>query len=434
MSDNDPKLIYKTSSQVSEDELDGYRKRLEERLNYLGSLTQTTDFEKPEQFVALPFSAAEQVQEIISEQNKPGLKFVFVIGMGGSSLGTRAVYEALAGAKPTAKVRRLVFIDNISPELISRSKEIINQAVSKDEILVNIVSKSGATIETLADFGVIYSLVEKKWPDCRDRFIFTTARESKLRSLADGERFRVVEIPARISGRFSVFSAAGLLPLGLACFDLESFRQGARSALSDCLKCDSENPALISTAVIFSHYRKGIKIKDNFFFNPELEFVGKWYGQLIGESLAKEKDLDDNVVNSGITPLVSIGTADLHSMTQLFLAGPADKLTEFIYAETNSGNIKMPEIRSLKGLIEGFESKSLSEIREVIFESIKASYDEKKLPFIETRLPEVSENTLGWYLQVKMIETVLLAKLMNIDPFSQPAVESYKNQAKKILS
>jgi glucose-6-phosphate isomerase len=201
-----------------------------------------------------------------------------------------------------------------------------------------------------------------------------------------------------------------------------------------CISKDAEkNPAVLSAIAIFHNYKKGYKINDNFFFNPELESLGKWYRQLMGESIGKEKNIFNKTVHIGITPTVSIGSTDLHSVGQLYLGGPKDKYTNFIWIKQAS-EIAVPKKRIFPKLIEQITAKTAKTILNAILRGVKIAYTKQNLPFSETTLEENSEKHIGEYMQFKMMEIMFLANLLKINAFDQPNVENYKKETKKILN
>src|SRR5260221_2387631 len=143
----------------------------------------------------------------------------------------------------------------------------------------------------------------------------------------------------------------------LAGVNIKTLLEGARSVIDSSTQIELDrNNALYSAVLIYLHNKNGLKIINNFFFNPEMEYVGKWYRQLMSESIGKTHDLENKVVNAGITPMVSIGSTDLHSMVQLYLGGPKDKFTNFVYSEEKPGGI-VPDKPVLDGLVNSIECK-----------------------------------------------------------------------------
>ena len=145
----------------------------------------------------------------------------------------------------------------------------------------------------------------------------------------------------------------------------------------------------------------------------------------MAESLGKDR--------KGITPTVIIGTTDFHSLLQLYLAGPKDKLFNFVLAENLDLDYPVPKSKELNLLLPSLQGKSIWELNRAILGGVKRAFLKKEIPFTETVLPKLKERNLGFLFQMKMIEMILLAKLMEVNPFGQPAVELYKEETRKIL-
>ena len=179
--------------------------------------------------------------------------------------------------------------------------------------------------------------------------------------------------------------------------------------------------------------QQGYVINDNFFFHPELESVGKWYRQLMGESIGKEHSLDGNVVHTGITPTVSLGSTDLHSVGQLYLGGPKDKLTTFVAAPNTLVRVTVPEHRIFPDLVPMIDGKTAENVMDAILEGVKVAYQKAELPYMQVTLDAINEESLGAFLQFKMLEMMYLGVLLNVNSFDQPNVEAYKVETKRIL-
>ena len=211
--------------------------------------------------------------------------------------------------------------------------------------------------------------------------------------------------------------------------NLNRLLDGAKSARNSGLSTNKNLPAL-SAIIQFLNYKKGKNISDLFLFSNDLESIGKWYRQLMGESIGKEFNNQNKKIFNGITPSVSIGSTDLHSMAQLYLGGPYDKFTTILRLE-NSIKLKVPKLNY--ELVNNIETKSLHEIMGAIIDGIEIAFRKGKRPFVEITLKDKSEYSIGYFLQFKMIEMMYLGYLMNVNPFDQPSVESYKIETKKIL-
>ncbi len=441
MSDHNPiEFIYQDTADIDPVDLSSGEKELREYISSMIKVKEGGRYDDSESSINLPFdeNLKKSLLARIKEEKNPELKYVVVVGIGGSNLGTMALYQALRGMDVFMhdKDPKIIFIDTVSPPLITKTLDFLNNQITKpEEILVNMISKSGETTETVANFEIVYDALKKKFGDkAHDRLVFTTDKGSKLWNIAESKNLKLLEIPRKVGGRYSVLTASGIFPLGLANFDVEGFWAGASEMATRCLNYETyENPALVSAIISANHYGKGIIINNNFYFNPELKSVGKWYTQLMSESIGREHNLKGEKVNIGITPVVSIGSTDLHSMAQLYLGGRKDKLTQFVYASQRDNAPKVPADLFMPGLVEDIGGKSVSEIMDAIFYGIKIAYIKNSLPFSEIVLRQISENTLGQYMQFKMMEMMYLARLLGVNAFDQPKVEDYKRETREIL-
>jgi len=382
------------------------------------------------------------VEEVLDIKNvlfSPRLKYIFVIGIGGSNLGAIAVYNAFGIKKDDLTHQPgIIFLDTNNSKLIASTIELIKKDIFfPEEFVINVISKSGTTTETLANFEVIYKvfLVQLKGDEeeLSKRIVVTTDENSKLWEVADDHNFKKIAIPKNVGGRYSVFSPVGLLPLALVNVDIKEFQLGAKEMLNECIvKEDESNFGLVSAVSLYLHSTNGKNIVNTFVFNKELEDFGKWYSQLMGESIGKEFDRDGKNVNVGITPLVSIGSTDLHSIAQLFLGGPKDKFTFFIHCLSNTG-IVVPKDLISQNTNSVIADKDLHEIMRAILGGTEETYKKQSLPFIDISLTDISPYSLGALMQLKMLEIMFLAELFNVNAFDQPNVEAYKKETKRIL-
>jgi glucose-6-phosphate isomerase len=409
-------------------------------IQHLQSVIRSKSYEALESSINLPSDGniLKNVLEMKSKKVTPQLKYIIDIGIGGSNLGTKAIYDSFFGYFDILHADRfpkIIFLDTTDPEFIFHFSEFIKKNIQHpDEILINAISKSGGTTETIANLEITLDLLKKKIPDIEKRLVITTDENSKLWEASKEKNVDVLSIPKMVGGRYSVLSAVGLFPLAAVGINIELLLQGAEEMRAVCTSSDLEkNDAFISAATIYLHQLNHKNINDTFIFHPELESIGKWYRQLMGESIGKENDLDGNVVHAGVTPTVSIGSTDLHSVGQLYLGGPQDKTTTFVYTEKNNNNVTIPSQLQFP-LVEGITNKKTSEIMKAILEGTKIAYKKQHLPFVEVILEEINEKELGAFLQFKMIEMMYLGKMLQVNTFDQPHVELYKVETKKILN
>ncbi|MFH1722206.1 MAG: hypothetical protein ABH950_06355 [Candidatus Altiarchaeota archaeon] len=381
------------------------------------------------------------VKKAVAQKKKLNPKILIVVGIGGSNLGTMAVHEALNGAlynegDPKLKV---YFAATDDADELSDILVIAEKSLKRGEnILVNVVTKSGSTTETISIFELFVRLLKKyKKKSYSEYVVATTDKDSKLWNFAQKEGYALLEIPKKVGGRFSVFSAVGLFPLAMLGVNVDELQKGALDMLSKCTKGEiKKNPAAISATLIYLQNKRGKKnINDNFIFSTDLEAVGKWYRQLMAESLGKIwNKTHTKKLNAGITPTVSIGSTDLHSMAQLYLGGPRDKFTTFICVEKNKSALDLPKYSDFNDLVESIQGKPISSIMDAIYGGVKAAFKKSKRPYTEIVLPDKSAYSVGQLLQFKMIEMMFLGYLLDVNTFDQPAVELYKKETRKILT
>ena len=387
--------------------------------------------------LAVDKESLQQVQTLIQKKNKLDPRMIIVIGIGGSNLGTIAICDAILGKKQNLinPKRKILFADTVDSDLLFDIKQILKTVLKNNEnIIVNVVSKSGSTTETIANFEVVLDLLKTHNIDTSESVVVTTDYQSKLWNLAEKKQFDCLKIPQKVGGRYSVFSPVGLFPLGMMDVDIKSLLAGAEQMRNQCLQLDTEkNPAATCAIATYLNYKKQHNIHDLFLFSDDLESVGKWYRQLVGESIGKQYDKDQNQVFIGITPTYSIGSTDLHSVAQLYLGGPFDKFTTFVPVIQNKHTVELPDYIDFNYLVEGIQNRSLQEIMQAIYQGVKKAFVKGKRPFMEIKLPDKSESTIGQFLQLNMMQIMLLGGLLNINPFDQPNVEVYKQETRLIL-
>jgi glucose-6-phosphate isomerase len=322
-----------------------------------------------------------------------------VIGMGGSILGTQAIYDFL---KDKIK-KKFLFVDNLQ---LNTKKNINTNCTNL------IVSKSGNTIETIINANI---LIKKK-----DKNIFITENNKNyLYRLAEKLKSEIIHHNNYIGGRYSVLSEVGMLPAELMGLKTSNFKQ-----FNDLIKNKNFLNALVSnvsSTLYFINNRKYNSIIIN--YDEKSENLFKWYQQLVAESLGKK--------NRGLLPIVSNMPKDNHSVMQLYLDGFKNNFYTFFYThDTKSKKINNNYILSSKSYL---KNKSLSNI---IFAQKKATekvFKKKKIPFRSFEIKKRDEKTLGELFCFFILETILIGKSLNLNPYDQPAVELIKKETKNLL-
>lgn len=362
-------------------------------------------------------------------QQYKAIDLLIIIGIGGSNLGTQAVQEALLGklynytSKPV-----ILYADTVDAGATKQTLSVLEKVLKqKGKVLLNIISKSGSTTETAANAEVYIAMLkeyEKEWQHC---IVITTDEGSPLHALGQKHKFSVLLLPKPVGGRYSVFSPVGTFPLAVLGVDVKQLLAGASSMRHACLEYTPKNPAVRQAATLFLNKKP---ITDAFIFSTDYEAVGKWRRQLVAESLGKAKSRKGKNVHRGITPTVSIGSVDLHSIAQLVLAGPQDKYTTFIEL-TTAPSVKVAD-SGFAALVPKLKGKEFSNIMNAIHKGTQNAYKKQKLSFTSIAL-ERNAYSLGEYLAFEMLTTIFLSSLLDVNPFDQPAVELYKIETRKLL-
>lgn len=391
---------------------------------------QDFTYATPEQFINLPFDIQRLATIMQAAQEKKALQptLVVLIGIGGSSLGTLAVYEALRQARNcVGNAPRLLCADTIDGQLTSALLAEIEQEWRRGgKVLSIVVSKSGTTMETLINAACCFEITKKHSQNYAQWITIITDYDSPLWKLGKTEKFQLLEVPKSVGGRFSVFSAVGLFPLAVLGIDVEKLLAGARAAVQ---KEAHIRAASELAACAYRQYERGLHVHDMFTFVPSLYACGQWWRQLVGESLGKERVGREPV---GITPTVSLGTNDLHSVAQLYLAGPDERFTLFVACEQQAADVVMPEnmFSELARLDKGL---SVDRVHQAIFGGVCAAYEQKQRAFMTLVFDEITAYEVGCFLQLQMMSVVYLGVLFEINVFDQPQVELYKQKTRERL-
>lgn len=411
------------------------RSRGEKAFEELGKVLSRGGYDDPASSINLPNDEAifMETKKIAGEIKGDSLAHVLLIGIGGSNLGAQAVYEALRALPEYRHLPQMYFADTVSPlGMENLTSSLLEKISSKEEVAIVVISKSGTTTETAANAAYFLARFEEKFGDMNARIATVTDSGSVLDQLATARGWRAAHIPAPVGGRYSVFSPAGMLSLLLAGFPVEELREGARSATEELLGGVNQSAAFSFAHTFVAHSRSGMRTHNLFLFEPALESVGKWWRQLIGESLGKEKDMSGAEVHEGILPVVSIGSTDLHSVGQLYLGGPKNIFTTFV--TVGGGDTpRVPAGDIAETLVPGLVGKDFSEIMSAIAGGTKRAYTEQGLPSVSIHMPVLSPQALGAFMQTQMIATMIMGRMLEVDPFDQPSVERYKEETRGIL-
>ncbi len=358
---------------------------------------------------------------------------ILVLGIGGSALGGLAVTEALL--KPfwnllTPEQRdglpRIFFLDNIDPDTISGLLNVIDLK----KTLVNVITKSGSTAETMSQFMIVKNILEQELgADYRKNIVATTDKKTGiLRQIAEQEGYKTFVVPDDVGGRFSVFSAVGLLPFALVGIDIDEIINGIKDMDLALKNTDINENIAAQNALI--HYlmdtKKGKNLSVMMPYSSRLKYVSDWYVQLWAESLGKNKDNEGNDVNIGPTPIKALGATDQHSQIQLYNEGPNNKIINFIRVEEFDNILEIPNIFEYTGI--GYlGGKSINQLINAEADSTRVALSDYCRPTVTITLPKVNGYYVGQLLYMFEVQTAIAGELYNINTFNQPGVEQAKN-------
>lgn len=357
---------------------------------------------------------------------------ILVLGIGGSALGGLAVTEALL--KPywnmlTSEQRnglpKIFFLDNIDPDSINGLLDILDLS----KTLVNVITKSGDTTETMSQYMIIKDRLEKELGDNYRRNIVVTTDKKMgiLRQLADQEGYKIFYVPDDVGGRFSVFSSVGLVPFALVGLNIDKIINGIKDMDIELRNTDiRENIAAQYALINYLMNKKGKNISVLMPYSSRLRYIPDWYTQLIAESLGKEFDRAGEKVFAGITPLKAIGATDQHSQIQLFNEGPNDKVITFIRVNEFDTVLEIPKIFEYTGV--GYlGGKTINDLMNAEADSTRVSLADYQKPTITITIDKIDEYNIAQLLYMLEVQTAIAGELYNIDAFNQPGVEQAKN-------
>ncbi len=425
-------VIGETHGLNLDEEFNNYTERIAKIINDLNSRK-----DKPGQWLQwLNLGYSEETVWLVKEYAaliSGRFENILVLGIGGSALGGSAVCEALL--KPywnllTNEQRnnlpKIFFLDNIDPDQISGLLDILDLK----KTLVNVITKSGSTAETMSQYMIIKNRLEEELGENYIRNIVATTDKNVgiLRQISNEEGYKTFVIPDDVGGRFSVFSAVGLLPFALVGIDIEELMQGIKDMDLALKNTDIRHNIAAQNALI--HYlmdtQKGKNITVMMPYSSRLKYVSDWFAQLWAESLGKEKDNSGNIVNIGPTPVKALGATDQHSQIQLYNEGPNNKLINFIRVKNFDTTIEIPKIFQFTGI--GYlGGKTVNELINAEADATRVTLSNYQRPNITITIDKVDAYNIGQLLYLFEVQTAIAGELYNINTFNQPGVEQAKN-------
>ena len=364
-----------------------------------------------------------RIKEVANEI-KNEAEVLVSIGIGGSYLGAKAAIEYLSnyyshhnvGASSASPGVEVIFAGNgLSEKYL---KETLDYVEGKN-FYINVISKSGGTLEPATAFDKFKELCEKKYgkDGAKKRIIATTDKaKGILKEEADREGYRTFVVPDDIGGRYSVLSAVGLLPIAAAGFDIEKLMKGAEAARNIyTLEDENKNDAMKYAIVRNLYYENGKDIEVFSTLSPNMQYFAEWLKQLFGESECKG--------NKGIFPASLSMTADLHSMGQLMQEGKRNMFETFIMIENDFD----------KDRVKYNDKFFVNNLNDIALRATEKAHHTGNVPVIEVKVEEQNETTLGELFYFFEMSCAISALILGVNPFNQPGVEEYKKNIKELL-
>ena len=344
------------------------------------------------------------------------------LGIGGSSLGGHALCRALLLSGHDRRVARggprFHFPDNVDPESFGALLERLDPR----HTLVHVVSKSGGTLETVAQLhALLEAFGSRRLPPLRERIVVTTGRAGTLREFAESEGIPILLAPDDVPGRYSVFTASGLLVPSLCGVPVGRVVAGARRMEARCRAARGVGPAGQLATLHYLHdakYDRPIHVE--LIYADALLLLGEWFRQLWAESLGKR--------GRGPTPITARGTTDQHSQVQLYAEGPDDKLYTILRVDRLRRRLRVG-----RGAPAALAGRDLGAVFDAEARGTAAALRSCGRPLVEIRLPRITPQGIGELLLMQQLQTALAGDLYGVDPFTQPGVEAGKRAALRIL-
>ena len=343
-----------------------------------------------------------------------------VIGIGGSYLGARAVIDLLASPNYNLKKKDtpdILFAGNgLSTDALLETIALIGDR----DFSVNVISKSGTTTEPAVAFRIFKALLEEKYgkEGARERIYATTDKaRGALKGLADAEGYEEFVVPDDVGGRFSVLTAVGLLPIAVAGIDIEELMGGAAQAMTDLSVGGAENPAWQYAAARHALYQGGKKVELLACYEPCFRFFSEWWKQLYGESEGKE--------GKGLFPASVEFTADLHSMGQYIQEGER-LMFETVVQFAPKGEFIIPNDPENVDGLNFLSGKSMAFVAEQAMRAVILAHVDGGVPNVRIEMPALSAKTAGYLIYFFEYVCGLSGYLLEVNPFNQPGVETYK--------
>ncbi len=415
------KVLQKYNKKVSEIHKELHENKDDEQ-EFLGWLELPTKYNKKE------FKKIKECAQKIQKDSD----VLLVIGIGGSYLGARAVIEALTNSfynlqdKRHRKTPQIIYVGN---NLSSNYINDVIDLVSHKDFSINVISKSGTTTEPAIAFRIFRDLMESKYglEEAKNRIYVTTDKKAgALKKLATREKYETFVIPNNIGGRYSVLTPVGLLPIAVAGIDIDQLMKGARFAqdkyCDDDLTYNDCYRYAVARNILYKN-EKFIEILAN--YEPKMHYITEWWKQLFGESEGKN--------GKGIFPAGVDFTTDLHSLGQYIQEGRRDLFETVLSIEIPESNISIGLDEDDLDCLNYLSGKSLDFVNKKAMEGTIEAHVSGNVPNILITMQELNEYTIGQLIYFFELACAMSGKLLGVNPFNQPGVETYKKNMFRLL-
>lgn len=388
----------------------------------------------------LPYNQADVVADIIETAKKVrrSCEYFVVLGIGGSALGPIAVAQALCHLhhndlpRSKRKAPKFYVEDNVDPERMAALLDVIDPA----KTVFNVITKSGATSETMTQYLVIWDILKKALGDDAKNHVIATTSQTKgnLIKIAKAEGFKTFYIPDGVGGRFSQLCPVGLLPAAVLGIDIKLMLDGAKYMDKSCMSKDMrKNPALLSALLQYMSINRGKNVSVMMPYADSLKYIADWYCQIWGESLGKQFNKEGEEVNVGQTPVKSLGVTDQHSQVQLYTEGPYDKVVTLIGVDRYRSEVVISEGCKDIADVNFLCGHTMNELISAERSATEYALTAKGRLNHTIYLPEVNAFTIGELLYFYEMETAFMGEMLEIDTYNQPGVENGKNATYALL-
>ena len=377
-------------------------------------------------FMHLPYNEelVARINETVSKKIKGKCDDFVVIGIGGSSLGSRALSNSLAYYHTNAP--QIHILENIDPDTITN---LLNTVDCKKTIF-NIITKSGGTAETMSNFMVFRKkLIDRVGEKKHQKHVVVTTDPGKgvLKQMAEKEGYELFPVPPEVGGRFSVLSSVGLLPAAVMGIDIGGLLAGAR--FIDGLSQNKDvwqNPACLAAGLQYLYYKKGKNVRVFMPYSDRLRDMAEWFCQLWAESLGKQQDV-------GSTPVRTLGVIDQHSQLQLYMEGPEDKVITFVKVKDFDNVVEIPEIFTDYPAVGYLGGHTINELIAAEQRATELALTKNNRPNSTITIDRITPFTVGALFYYLEMETAFAGELLGINTFNQPGVELGKKITAALL-